>query len=457
MSIPALIVAGTHSGSGKTTVTLAILAALARRGLCVQAYKVGPDFIDPGHHAKVTGRPGRNLDTWLLDPASLARAYRRGAPGADIAVIEGVMGLFDGRGSLDESGSTADLARAWGLPVVLVVDARGMARSIAPMVLGYARFDESVRVEAVVANKVGSERHFSQYLAPSLRAAVPGVDPLGYFLRDERLTIPSRHLGLLTADEFGPGSAFLDALADAAEANLDLDRLIELARPPQLADPALAGEDRAEPRRRAFRVAQARDAAFCFYYEDNLDALRDEGVDVVPFSPLDDPEIPPDIDLLYLGGGYPESFAERLASNSSMRTAIRRYHAQGGAIYAECGGLMACTESIRDHSGSVYPMWGLIPARAVMQEKFTTLGYVTATTDAPTLLGPPGMRLRGHEFHYSTLEPRGKLTYSTRLERPGHDPKSDGIQIGGLLAGYAHLHFGSNAEVVDGILGAGRT
>lgn len=449
--VPALIVAGTHSGSGKTTVTLAVLAALVRRGLNVQAFKVGPDFIDPGHHARVTGRPGRNLDTWLLDPAALGRSYQNATVGADIAVIEGVMGLFDGLGGLDESGSTADLARLWELPVVLVVDAKGVSRSAAATVLGFVSFDPAVRVAGVIANKVGSHRHFSDYLAPGLRQRLPDVARLGYLSRDERLAIPSRHLGLLTSDELAAGSAFREALADAAEATLDLDRLVALARAPRWADAVTPAP--IEPRSGRVRVALARDPAFCFYYADNLDLLRAEGAEVVPFSPLDDPALPEGTEFVYLGGGYPEVFADRLAANEPMKRSIRRFHAEGGAVLAECGGMMACAEVLRDASGRDYPMWGLVPARVVMQSRFAALGYVTVSADRPSGLGPPGTRVRGHEFHYSTLEPLAPLDYATTLLRPDRPGKPDGIQIGGLLAGYAHLHFGSNPAVARSLLG----
>jgi cobyrinic acid a,c-diamide synthase len=452
MSIPAVIIAGTHSGSGKTTAVLAVLAALVRRGLRVQGYKVGPDFIDPGHHARITGRPGRNLDTWLLDPEALAASFRRGAEGADVAVIEGVMGLFDGRGGLDEAGSAADLARLWDLPVVLVIDARGLARSVAPLVLGFTMFDPSVRVCGVVANKVGGRRHFDEYLAPALRGSVAGVAPLGYLVRDESLAIPSRHLGLVTADEFGPGSQLADRLGDAAEASLDLDGLLALAQPPRLPEASLAKSISASTPRRRVRLALARDRAFCFYYEDNLDLLRAEGAEIVPFSPLDDGGLPEGTEVLYLGGGYPELFAERLAANAPMRAAVRRFHAEGGRIVAECGGLMACAENLRDASGAEWPLWGLVPARVMMHDRFAALGYVTVAVDRPTPLGPAGTLVRGHEFHYSTLEPRTALPYATRLLRPDRAPKPDGIQIGGLLAGYAHMHFGSNPAVARHLL-----
>ncbi len=451
--VPAILIAGTHSGCGKTTATLAVLAALVRRGLRVQGFKVGPDFIDPGHHARITGRPGRNLDTWLLGPDALADVYRRGADGADIAVIEGVMGLFDGRGPLDESGSGADLARRWDLPVVLVVDAKGLARSIAPMVRGFAEFDPSVRVVAAVANRVGGAKHHDEYLAPALRVSC-GVESLGYLTRDPAIAIPSRHLGLVMAGEVDESGEPINRLADSAEEGLDLDRLMALAAPPRLPPPRPTSGTILDGRR--VRLALARDRAFGFYYEDNLDLLRQVGAEILPFSPLEDDRLPVGTEFLYLGGGYPELHARQIAENDPMRAAIRRFHSEGGPILAECGGLMACCRSLRDLSGREFPMWDLIPARVAMQERFAALGYVTARGDRETLLGPEGTEVRGHEFHYSTFEPLGPIPYATRLFRPDREPRPDGIQVGGLLAGYAHLHFGSNAVAVGSLLASGR-
>jgi cobyrinic acid a,c-diamide synthase len=451
MPIPAIVIAGTHSGSGKTAVSLAVMAALVRRGLMVQGLKVGPDFIDPGHHARITGRPSRNLDTWLMAPEALAASFRRGAVGADLAVIEGVMGLFDGRGALDERGSTADLARLWGLPVVLVVDARGIARSIAALVRGFATFDPRVRLVGVVANRVGSRRHHDDYLVPSLRTE-GHVEPLGFLERNEALAIPERHLGLMTAEEFAAVAPRLDALADAAEAGLAIDRLVELACPPNLAPAPQVAPAVSRPH---VRVAIARDSAFCFYYEDNLDHLRDAGAELLPFSPLADESLPEGVELVYLGGGYPELFAARLAANAAFRSAIARFHSGGGAILAECGGLMACCESLTDHAGNTHPMWGLVPARVVMQQRLAALGYVTVATQRPTRLGPAGTEVLGHEFHYSRLEAKAPLPFATQLVRPDRPPRPDGIQIGGLLAGYAHLHLGSNADVARRLLHGG--
>jgi cobyrinic acid a,c-diamide synthase len=449
MATPGIILAGTHSGSGKTTVTLAVLAALTRRGRRVQAFKVGPDFIDPGHHTAVTGRTSRNLDTWLVDESALAAAYRKATLESDCAVVEGVMGLFDGRSATDESGSTADLARTLDLPVVLVVDAGGMSRSIAPLVEGFFAFDERVRVVGVIANRVGSARHYDEYLAPALES-VRGVEPVGYLIRNPQLTIPSRHLGLWTAEDHRIAPDNLEALADAAESTIKLDRLLELCGPPSLPVAATRAQV-AMPFRR--RVAVARDAAFCFYYEDNIDILRDAGAEIVPFSPLADPELPANLDCIYLGGGYPELHAQRLAENSAMRAAIGRFHADGGTIFAECGGMMACCSELVDAESRVFGMWDLVPARVHMRSRFTALGYVTMVADEPAILGPPGTEVRGHEFHYSELEPLSPLPYATRLLRPDRAPKPDGIQIGRLLAGYAHLHFGSNPDVAKSLLG----
>ncbi|HEV3164102.1 MAG TPA: cobyrinate a,c-diamide synthase [Isosphaeraceae bacterium] len=447
MPIPAVIIAGTHSGTGKTTITLAVMAALVRRGLRVQGFKVGPDFIDPGHHTAVTGRISRNLDTWLLEREALDRTYRKAVANAELAVIEGAMGLFDGLGALDERGSAADLARAWGVPVVLVVDAHGLARSVAPLARGFATFDRQVRVAGVVANRVGSQRHYEEYLAPALRQAA-GIEPLGYLMRSEALAIPSRHLGLLTAEEFRAESPFLSALADAAEATLDLDRIVALAQVPGLVPP----EEEPAPAAASVRIAVARDEAFCFYYEDNLDLLRAAGAEIVPFSPLNDAELPEGARLVYLGGGYPELHAAKLAANAPMRAAIRRFHARGGALWAECGGLMACCQELCDSSGRIHAMWGLVPARIRMQTRLAALGYVTVVTDLPTLLGPAGTTVRGHEFHYSMLERLAQLPYATRSSRPNREGRVDGIQVRRLLAGYAHLHLGSNPQVARNIV-----
>jgi cobyrinic acid a,c-diamide synthase len=457
MAARRLVIAGTHSGAGKTTVTLALLAALRRRGLRVQPFKVGPDFIDPGHHAAVCGRVSYNLDSWMLPEAAVRSLFARAAADADAAVIEGVMGLFDGRGPDDPRGSTADVARLLACPVVLVVDAAGVAASVAAVVKGFADLDPAVRVAGVICNRVAGARHYA-YLEPAIRRHT-GVVPLGWLPRRDEWEIPERHLGLVTQEDLRAGGdgrweGVLVQLAAALEESADVDGLLGLAAvadlPPGEGDPV--PRQRAAARR---RVAVARDAAFCFYYPDNLELLQAAGAEVVPFSPLAGAGLPPDVDLVYLGGGYPEVHAERLAANRAMRDSLRRYHEQGGALYAECGGLMYCCRELTDGSGLIWPMLDLLPARAVLQPRLAALGYVTWRACGDTPLGPAGTEVRGHEYHYSRLEPLGDLRPLARLHRPGQEARPDGFVQGRLLAGYAHLHFGSNPAAVESLLGRG--
>jgi cobyrinic acid a,c-diamide synthase len=441
-----LVVAGTHSGVGKTTVALALMAALRRRGLTVQPFKVGPDFIDPGHHTAVCGRPSRNLDTWMLTDDTVRTLFARAAADADVSVIEGVMGLFDGRSATDSRGSTAHLAKLLDAPVLLVIDAAAMAASAAALVKGFAEFDPAVRVVAVVCNRVAGARHY-EHAAPAIRKYT-SVEPVGWLPRRAEWQIPERHLGLITHGDLGEGTLDAAELAAGLEATVDVNLLLERSRCVPIPCPPLAAS---QPPRQ--RVAVARDAAFCFYYEDNLDLLRAAGAEIVPFSPLNDPELPSDIGLVYLGGGYPELHAARLAANGSMKESLRSYHRGGGAIYAECGGLMYCGRELVDVEGRAFPMLDLLPARTRMQRRLAALGYATWRASTNTLLGPAGTEVRGHEFHYSRLEPLGTLEPAALLCREGEEPRPDGFVAGRLLAGYAHLHFASNPEAVRTLIG----
>jgi cobyrinic acid a,c-diamide synthase len=450
MTCRRLIVAGTHSGVGKTTIALALMAALRRRGLAVQPFKVGPDFIDPGHHTAVCGRVSRNLDTWMLSEASVRSIFRRASAGADVAIIEGVMGLFDGRGPDDPRGSTADVARLLAAPVLLVVDAAGSAGSLAAVVKGFCEFDPAVRVVGVVCNRVAGPGHYD-YLELAIRRYTPVV-PLGWLPCRAEWAIPERHLGLTTAEEVSGGVDW-ENLAEGLRATVEVDQILALACPD--ADASRPNRDDAghepfltpAPPRPRRRVAVARDPAFCFYYPDNLELLAAAGGELVPFSPLTDASLPDGTDVVYFGGGYPELHAHALAGNEPLRQSIRRFHQQGGRIYAECGGLMYACRELVDVAGQAFPMLDLIPARTVMQPRLAALGYVTLRTLLPSLLGPPGTVARGHEFHYSRLEPLGTLTYAATVQTRRGDPRPDGLVVGSLLAGYAHLHFGSNPAI----------
>jgi len=450
MTRRSLLIAGSHSGAGKTTVALALMAALTQRGLKVQPFKVGPDFIDPGHHTAVCGRVSRNLDTWMLPEAVVCATFDHASQDCDVAVIEGVMGLFDGRGPDDLRGSTADIARLLEVPVVLVVDAGAMAGSIAALVKGFAEFDPGVRIVGVVCNRVAGPRHY-EYLETALLRHT-SVVPLGWLPRRLEWTVPERHLGLTTAEDLGNDRSRWERLGESLPETVDLERLLELSwvGPARRAGP-LPQVRLAEPDLPR-RVAVARDAAFCFYYPENLELLACAGGEIVPFSPLSDAGLPQGTGLLYLGGGYPELHAEKLAKNESMRADIRDFQRRGGTIYAECGGLMYVCRELVDASGTCFPMLDLLPARTVMQSRRAALGYVSLRTTRPSPLGPGGTTARGHEFHYSRLEPLGPLSYAGELDHGRGELRPDGIIEENLWAGYAHLHFGSNPEIAAALL-----
>ncbi|WP_415965486.1 cobyrinate a,c-diamide synthase, partial [Desulfovibrio piger] len=404
----AFCLAAPRSGEGKTAVAVALMRALARRGLAVQGCKCGPDYIDPTFHALATGRPACNLDTWMMGEAGVRAQWRAAVRGADAAVCEGVMGLLDGRSPDDLSGSTLDCARVLHLPVLLVVSVRGMAASLTALVEGFRQqaARHGVRLAGVIANNAGSPRH-ADILRQALEKA--GLPPLlGALPRHEACRIPERQLGLLPAAESHCDTAWTDRLAELAENHMDLDRLLALTRRPRPSAPPLPA-----PGQRHRRLAVARDEAFCFYYRANEDALRARGWELVPFSPLRDAALPPQADALYLGGGYPEAFAARLSANTAMRTAIRNFAAAGGEIYAECGGYMYLCSGLEaaaeghglDGERRVWPMCGVLEATARMGRGLRSLGYrdVRFTGGAP--LGLPLETCRGHEFHWSHIEP----------------------------------------------------
>jgi cobyrinic acid a,c-diamide synthase len=455
MNAPRIVIAGTQSGVGKTTVTLALLAALKARGRRVQAFKIGPDFIDPGHHTTVTGRPSRNLDGWMLDSAVNREIFRRAAADADLSIIEGMMGLFDGSSPTDECGSTAEMAKLLQVPVLLVIDGSAMARSVAAMALGYARFDRDLRVVGVLFNRVSGDRHFS--LLKHAMEAYTELPVVGYLRADPEVRIGDRHLGLVTAIEQG-GRELYERLGRAAAQTVDLDRIEALAGGcDELAVassslPLAKGSSHGTP----VRVGVASDPAFCFYYPDNLELLEAEGAELVRFSPLNDQALPA-IDLLYFGGGYPELHGEALARNAAMRKAVRAFAERGGPIYAECGGLMYLTRAIRDFDGRSHEMVGLFAAETVMRRLGLTLGYREVTVARPCLLGDAGVVARGHEFHYSTLVPTGTLDYACTLADAKGQPRGqDGLIAGNTLALYTHLHFASQPTLAQALMIAAR-
>lgn len=451
MGFPRLVIAGTHSSVGKTTVTLAILAALKSRGRQVQPFKAGPDFIDPSHHSAVTGRPSRNLDGWMLGEAVNRDIFVRAAAAVDISIIEGMMGLFDGSSSVNEIGSTAELAKQLDAPVLLIIDGSAMARSAAAMVSGYAKFDPALRVVGVLFNRVTSEGHYKL-----LKEAVEqetDVVAVGYLRPDPAVTISDRHLGLVTAMEQGTGE-FYGRLAKAAEETVDLDRIEALAR--SCSELAAAPPPVTKKHGRGVRIGVARDLAFCFYYPDNLELLEAEGAELVEFSPMIDQALP-DVDMLYLGGGYPELHGKALAGNVTMRAAIRQFAEQDGTIYAECGGMMYLTQAIHDFAGISHEMVGLFPAEAVMDKSGLTLGYRMVEISHDCILGASSASGRGHEFHYSTLVQKGRLNYACVLrDAQGNSKGQDGLTVGNTMALYTHLHFASQPQIAKSLVSSVR-
>ena len=433
-----LVIAGTHSGVGKTTVATALMAAFRRRGHAVQGFKVGPDFIDPTFHSAATGRPGRNLDGWMLSREANLAIFQRATQDAGVAVIEGVMGLFDGQSVVSMSGSTAEMARWLDAPVILVVDASAMAGSAAALVKGFETFDPGLSVAGVVFNRVAGAGHFA-YLRDAVTAHCR-AKPLGYLPRDPAIELPERHLGLKLAEEVISEDR-LQVLADWVEKHLDLDQLLTLGRVASLA-PQAGGQPESHPApTHRPRIGVARDRAFCFYYQDNLDVLASLGAELVEFSPIADVHLPARLGGLYLGGGYPELHAAALSANESMRAGIADFAKSGGPVYAECGGFMYLSEGIVDQEGCLHPMAGVFPTRARMQSRLAALGYAEIEgVDSGAWL-QPGERARGHEFRYSSIEEMpGHIERIYRVSSKGSE-KREGFRQGATVASYVHLHF----------------
>ena len=400
MTAPGLIVAAPRSGAGKTTVTLAMLAALRRRGLAVQAAKAGPDYIDPAFHQAATGRPSFNIDSWAMTPALIDALVSKGAADADLLVIEGAMGLFDGiPGARRRTGASADLAASLGLPVLLVIDVSGQSQSAAAIARGFVSHDPEVRIGGIVLNRFGSERH-----RKLVADAIGGLEIpiLGAIPRDTDLVLPERHLGLVQANEHGDLANRLARLADMAETHLDLDAIRLLAAPPRLS----VGPSATPISPPGQRIALAQDAAFSFVYPHVLDGWRRAGAEIATFSPLGDEAPPEDCDACWLPGGYPELHAERLAGAGRFRSGLARFAATR-PVHGECGGYMVLGESLEDGAGIAHRMAGLLSHATSFAKPKLHLGYREARLLAGSPLGEAGTRFRGHEFHYASLVAEG--------------------------------------------------
>ena len=453
-NIPRVVIAATASGVGKTTATVALIGAMRARGLKVAAFKCGPDYLDPTYHERAAGVRSHNLDGWMMDRDTVVATFARASADADIAVIEGMMGLFDSATPTGDEGSTAQIAKWLDAPVILVTDASGVARTIAAVAAGFARFDPAVRLAGMICNRVGGRGHLDL-----LRAAKPEVPIVGGFPASAELAFPERHLGLLMADESNVPQRLIDGWSRLAAEWLNLDAIVEIARsaPALEIDRASSLTKIDSSSRPRCRIGVAYDEAFHFYYEDNLNRLRSLGAEIINFSPIRDRELP-DVDGLYFGGGYPEAFARELSSNDLMLAAIRRFAASGGLIYAECGGLMYLTDAIRTLDGARRPMAAIIPGVAVMSERLRAIGYVEVETLADSILGPAQTRFRGHQFRHSTLEGvdgGDQIDHIYNVApRWGGAPFAEGYRVGNVLASYVHAHWASNPAAAKALVDA---
>jgi cobyrinic acid a,c-diamide synthase len=452
-----LLVAGTASGVGKTTVAHAIMAGFRRRGLVVQPFKCGPDFLDTAHHTRACERPARNLDTWLFSPEVNRSVLREAVGDADIVVAEGMMGLFDGKSGETDAGSSAEIARLLRLPVVLVVDAAKSGRSVAAVVLGFERFDSEIEIAGVILNRVANARHF-QMLATAIER-VCKTKVMGWLPHETKIAIAERHLGLhgVAEQTAGAHDARVEVLADLAEQYFALESLMSLRCGLEMTA-ARVVRSKARPLLDEVRIGVAFDAAFSFYYEDNLDLLREQGATIIRFSPLDDSSLPAGLDALYFGGGYPEIFAAQLSANTAMTEQIRAFAASEKPIYAECGGMMYLSKTLRTRDGKTYPMADVLPLDIEMTDRLVQFGYVTVEFTEDCLLGDKGTEIRGHSFHYSRITQRTSVdtSYKVRYSLSGNED-SEGFHYRSVLGSYIHLHFRANPTVARCFVAATRS
>jgi cobyrinic acid a,c-diamide synthase len=435
-NIPAFLVGGTTSGSGKTTITLGILAALRQRGFKVQPFKCGPDFIDPTLHTMVTGNISRNLDLQMAGSSFCRNTFFRNIEGMDVAVIEGVMGLYDGG-----QASSAALAIALSLPVILVIDVRSAAESVAAVLKGFEVYNQEVQISGVIFNRVGSARH-KELIGDAVKKHCT-TDILGFFPREAEFTIPERHLGLHMGYESPLTEEQIKTLALAVEEYIDIDHLLQLNMVKIIGK---VKKSTHRPIDQRVRLAVARDQAFCFYYQDNFELFAQAGIDPVFFSPLRDTLLPEGIDGIYIGGGYPELYADQLSGNEEMRSRIKAWVDLGGPLYCECGGFMYMGTELIDLQNNHFPMAGVFPATIVMKDRLNRLGYREATLIDDCMFGECGDRLFGHEFHYSTIQ-QIDPSISTIYEL--QDGRKEGYVIKNALGGYLHLHFGQSRKNVE--------
>lgn len=436
------VLAGTGSGVGKTTFTIGLMKALQEKGKNVQGFKCGPDYIDPTYHTAVTGRVSRNIDSWMFSHEAVRDIVARASKDADVAIIEGVMGFYDGKSPLSDAGSAAEISVVTESPVILIVNCASMARSVAAVVKGFQLLSDKPNIVGVIANQVGSVGHYE--IAKAAIEQECGIPVIGYLKREADIDIPSRHLGLIPAIERGDLDTFFEKLGALMAETIDLDLLLSLTKAPVLEE---KGQLFIEEPQQDVCIAVAKDAAFNFYYEENLALLRAKGATLQYFSPLANEPVPAEADGLYIGGGFPEEFAETLAQNDMAKQSIREAIHKGLPTLAECGGFMYCTEAITNSSGERYEMLGVIPGEVSMQTKLAALGYREIFGTEGNFLIGANEEAKGHEFHYSKYN--GEHATPAYETKGRFGKKLEGYNVNNLVAGYTHFHFVSNPQLVD--------
>jgi cobyrinic acid a,c-diamide synthase len=442
-NIPRIIIAGTNSGVGKTTIVTGILAVLKQKGLTVQSYKVGPDYIDPGYHQLASGKVAHNLDTWLVPTDKLIPIFAKTALGNDVAIIEGVMGLYDG-GRTGVS-STAAIAKLLKAPVILVIDAKSVGESAAAIALGFKMYDQEVNLAGVIINRLGSRNHQNMICEALEKIKIP---VLGCIYRNESLHMPERHLGLTPVTEHD-ASDMISQLQEQISTQIDMDKLLKIAHYSSDLSNMIEITNNAPQSLPKVRIGVAQDDAFSFYYPESLDILKAQGAEIVPFSPIKDTELPL-VDGLLFGGGFPEMFVNELTDNKSMRHSIWQACQKGMPVYAECGGFMYLTKQIIDFDGQHYDMVGAIPAKCNMESKVQTVGYVEATALADSIICAKGDVLRGHEFHFSQMTNADNdelfpWAFEFKKTRTG-EVYPGGYAYKNIVASYLHMHFAGNEQ-----------
>jgi cobyrinic acid a,c-diamide synthase len=443
LSIPRVVIGGAASGVGKTSIAVGLTRAMCARGLKVAVFKCGPDYLDPTYHLRAARRASHNLDSWMMGRPAVLGTFGRACKDADIALIEGMMGLFDGASPDSEEGSTAEIAKWLSAPVLLIVDAAGIARTLAAIVKGFATFDPELRISGVLCNRLGSKGHLEL-----LRRALTQPPVMGGLPSDPGLSFPERHLGLRTADEEAVPESIFSRLGEWTSQWCNLDEIIEVANAAPPLECELSAIKRPAPVSKC-RIGIALDEALHFYYEYNLALLQSLGAELIYFSPMSDRQLP-DVDGIYLGGGYPELHAEALSSNRSMREQIAEFAAAGGAVYGECGGLMYLSSGITTSDGNYFAMAGVIPGRTTMHERLQALGYVEVETTIDSVIGREGTRFRGHQFRYSELNPQRELKTAYRMRRH-YDGRvvPEGYCLKNVIASYVHAHWASNPAIAE--------